>query len=523
MDNIDNIEEFGEFVTRKFLDGTNKTDIAKLWLSGTNPTHTEIDTTRKKVSNYLARNGLGSINLLDTKEYQQAKLRVVPKSKFYIITSAQNHTKVEAKALKNLKAYAEHLGGELIVLLGRYNSNRLINDYWDPAIEEYSKAGRLELPNDLIVRGDLQVGYSVKKPLTRIHSLEGGKSLILAHPKLHQSTDATLQGYTQKTAYTTGSITKANYTNSVSGAYSESKHKIGFLVVEVSQGYNIVRQIEMDASCNFEDLILSVKNGRVINSKPAKGIVFGDIHLRHATQERLDCIYKYINLTSPKYIVLHDLFDGETVNFHIKHKPTEKAHLLNTSTSVRILDEMKEVKDFLHSFKYLTKVLIPIANHHERLDRALELDWRDDIINYDFYLDYTKLKIEGGLPRGVLAHYLEEDKRLNFVTCFSHLDSFKIGKFEVAHHGHFGVNGARGAVTSYVNLNIPVILGHTHSGIRFDDCLYAGFNTAKNVGYNERGASGWSRAEIVITNNGLAVLSSSHSNGDITMITKILK
>ena len=485
-----------------FESGLSKTQIANN-IAPDGASYIEIDILRKKVARILNQAGYMMAPLGETEEFKQASLRKKGDKNVYIITSQQNHTNINKRLWKNIQAFADEIDAEIHVTLGRYNSKKEIMAKWEPTAQKYWTASRIEITEDLILRADLNVSYTSKNPLGRVETLEKGASIIVTNPKFHSKESASLQGYNNTRCFTTGSISLPNYSSSVAGQYSTSKHKLGFLIVEVTSEGVLFRQVEADSRGDFEDIGHRLVNGKIKPTKNLKGIVFGDLHLRHVSPVAQTLITKVVEEYKPEYIVFHDALDAETMNFHLDRSATTKAILYN-SVDPRVTVEINELKDYLSTFN--CKVLIPQANHNERLDRALDRDWREDIVNNEFYMKYIPLKVAGKLPRGVLAYAIEEDTRLDHVRCFSHLDTQKIGGFEVSHHGHYGTNGARGSATSYINLNIPIILGHTHSTLRHNDCIYVGSCTKMLLGYNERGASSWSVGNVFITSNGNAIL-----------------
>ena len=189
-----------------------------------------------------------------------------------------------------------------------------------------------------------------------------------------------------------------------------------------------------------------------------------------------DKLCKNLNIEK---LVLHDVIDGESCNNHIVKNPIEQYKRLMKGQNL-IEKEMDDLAEWLEK-KLDFNIVIPSANHNDRLDRILQEDWRKDIANSMFYLKYTQAVLEEKANKGVLAYYLEErfgDK----ITTLKHNDSYIIGKYECSQHGHLGSNGARGSMVGFRNLNIPIITAHTHSTYRADDFLCAGTNCELNLG-----------------------------------------
>jgi hypothetical protein len=110
--------------------------------------------------------------------------------------------------------------------------------------------------------------------------------------------------------------------------------------------------------------------------------------------------------------------------------------------------------------------------------------------------------MEGKAKKGVVAYYLKK-KFGDDIKTLSTQDSCIIGKYECALHGDNGSNGSRGSATGFRNLDIPMILAHTHSTYRADDLMYVGHNIIPQK-YASKGASSWSISDVLIAKNGIA-------------------
>jgi hypothetical protein len=91
------------------------------------------------------------------------------------------------------------------------------------------------------------------------------------------------------------------------------------------------------------------------------------------------------------------------------------------------------------------------SNHDDFLDRWLMgEDWRK-ASNKAMYLKYASILAQGKAPKGIIPYYLE--KNFDNVIALSLDDSYRIGDFECAIHGHIGASGSRGSMTQFKNLN----------------------------------------------------------------------
>ena len=500
-------------ILSEYQKNRNITHIAKLLIDifGKDKSYKNIEKVRKRISRFLIREKLSeSSKILENSfEFKKAKARKHDKSKkYYLITWEQNDTPLFKPFWEKLLMYKEFLDAELFVILGRYKNPTSIftdrkHERWNLETRPYHDANRHDLHKYLSVLSDIKISPTRKYPLTGLSGLAVGKSIVVGHPKQHLVTEPVLNGYPNKMLFTTGAVTLPNYTDSGIGKISEGAHKFGFVIVEIKDDEVFyIRQVEaspIDGS--FIDLKYYVSEDGVKEINKALAIVTGDIHY-YSMDETIDKINtrlaEYFNVD---YWVMHDVFDGATVNRHIKDNPFEKYKNFKEDKFL-IEKEMKETADWIET-KLKYNPVIVYSNHDDRLDRALLEDWRKDVYNSTFYLKYSLLKLEGKIDKGVFAYYLDQRFEDHVITLKPN-DSFKIGKYECGLHGDNGINGAKASPISMRKLNIPMVLAHTHTPYRADDVFYVGTSSKKNLGYNEKGASTWQHSTVIIHVNNTA-------------------
>ncbi|WP_299527451.1 hypothetical protein [uncultured Lutibacter sp.] len=493
-----------------------------------NENHTYDDGLRRRISEHLERRNLtdNKTRIEDSEEWKLGKGKKLKKSKFYLITYEQNETPLHTNFYNNILAYKNFLNAELSVILGRYKNPTSVfaeskNENWHEETKEYWSASRHDIHDYLTLLADVKISPTMKYPLTGIQGLSQGKSIIVGHPKLHLKTEPTLNGYANKTVLTTGAITLPNYTDSRQGKIAENSHKFGFVIVEIrNETIFHIRQVEADKDGNFIDLIHKVHNQVINIVENAEGLVCGDSHGNQIIPEidkANDTICERFNI---KKLVMHDVVDGESCNNHILKDPIQQYERLQNDSHL-IEKELHELKNWLKpKLKY--GIVIPSANHNDRFDRILQQDWRKDIANSLFYFKYTTAVMEKKAEKGVVAYYLHNEFG-DEITTLSTQDSYIIGKYECALHGDNGTNGSRGSNTGFRNLDIPMIVAHTHSTYRADDLFYVGHNILPQK-YASKGASSWSVSNVLIAENGigqhLIFTKGDFTTFDLTLIKK---
>lgn len=490
---------------------TNISNLAKEFYKEWRPDGdgTDIDSLRRYISTILTKAGVReSIDPIIEEDYEEAKKRDLSSSTYYLVTWAQNNTPIHKEMWKNLLAYKNYLNAELSVILGRYKNPTSVfpqakNESWDKQTKDYWDAKRHQIHPHLSIVSNMKIPPTRKYPLRGVKDFSRSDSVIVGHPSLHLVSEPILKGYNHQVLVTSGALTLPNYTDSALGAIGHENHKFGFVIVEIKDKEKFfIRQVEVKKDGSFVDLMNHVKNGKVTIGYKAKALICGDTHHWVADEE----VEKINKVISEKFkidnLVLHDVVDGESVNNHLDKRPLEKAQrFLNEKWSVE--KELQEVGDWLEE-KLPYNPIIVRSNHNDRFDNILNEDWRKDINNSLFYLEYARKTIDGTIGQeGVVNYYLKE-RFGDQITTLDYDDSYVIGDYEVSQHGHFGANGARGNPVSFRNLGIPIILGHTHTPYRANDCLYVGTNTKLDLGYNRKGMSSWLQSNVLITSNGKA-------------------
>jgi len=505
---------------RKMLTETETEELIELYQKTNNITRTGIlfcetntrfnftDQFRRNISRILDKKGQtdNRFRLEDSKEFIEGKNRRITRSKYQFYTWEQNESPLHENLFKNILAYKDYLNASLNVILGRYkNPTSVFSDIkhenWNERTRKYWTSSRTNVHDYLTVLADIKISPTRKYPLTGLQGLSQGKSIIVGHPKLHLKTEPTLNGYPNKTVLTTGAITLPNYTDSGSGGIAENSHKFGFVIVEIrNEKIFHIRQVEADEDGNFIDLIHEVKDQVISIVYKADGLVCGDSHGHQVIPEIDKANDEICERFRIKNLVMQDVADGESCNNHVLKDPVQQFERLRNNKHL-IEKELDELGDWLEpKLKY--GIIIPTANHNDRFDRILLQDWRKDIPNSLFYFKYTSIVMEGKAPKGVLAYYLN-NRFGDAIKTLSTQDSYLIGKYECALHGENGTNGSRGTPTGFRNLDIPMIVGHTHSTFRADDLFYVGHNIIPQK-YASKGASSWGVSNVLIAKNGIA-------------------
>ena len=461
-------------------------------------------------------------------EAQQIEKRKLPKTiQRYILTSAQNNTRLNDEVWNNILALSDYYEAEIIVGTYTYNtafyghsaakfgSERSDQEslWYDERLVPYINGGdnkNIELAPGLIWCGRANILPTAERPLSGFETYTGSASGIFPHAKIALQSIPTGKFDKVKMNYTTGTVTQRNYIQKKAGLKAEHHHTYGALVVEIdSEGTWFVRQLNADSNGLICDLEVQVINQVVTTGNRVLGINWGDIHV--AKRDKISYhlawgIDGIMDTLKPYYQFMNDLVDFETRNHHsldhyslfIRHKHTHDS----------VEEEMREVARFLAWARrgYCETVVVD-SNHDNALAKWVKTaDYRTDPPNAIFFLEcqlqkYKALRDE--VPFNMVAWVLntfdETPKNIRYLQAD---ESFVIaGSIECGMHGHLGPNGSKGTPRGLSRIGRKANTGHTHTAEIHDGLYVAGVTGRLDHGYNV-GPSSWSQSHIITYPNG---------------------
>lgn len=450
---------------------------------------------------WIAKLGYSSLKQIENEEIREGRLRKYDTSKkYYILTWAQNDTPVHKVFWDNLLAYADHIDANVGVIQGKYQVKQAYN--WDPLLRDYMDGARQTIHPYLDVLADLKVLATAADPLSSLEGISGPRSSIIGHPRVHLRSLPVLKGHPKKLLMTTGACTIKNYTDTKAGKKGEFHHTYGFVVVEIKDDLiYYVRQVTADDDGSFIDLIHSVKDKKVTKVKTCEAFVMGDIHcanVYHPVVEKTVNLFKHIK---PKHVVLHDLFDGESVNHHEAKDPIKAFQRYEQGKDI-LANEVEGLKEFIDRYDLIRYDPILVRSNHDMwLERWInDTDWRKSIPNAKTYIRYAHLLLNGEAPKGIIPYELESHYN-GAITTLDLDDSYKIKGWELGHHGHLGSHGSKGNIKQYSKYNTKVIVGDYHQPARRDGAVGVGTYSHLRMGYN-KGASAWMHSGAMLHSNG---------------------
>lgn len=466
---------------------------------------------RKSVNSALVRIDKGKGKKEISKDFITAQKKTFDKKKdTFIITWAQNATPIHRNFWNNIITYSEHLDANLHVIAGRYKNptsqftlKQESDERWDSSVVPFLDANRHNIHKYLQVLSDVKIQPTASTPLSGLNGITGRESCIIGHPRQHLKSLPVLEGYHHKLLLSTGACTVVNYTDSKAGKKGEFHHMLGFVIVELEGDDFHLRQVNADDNGNFYDKgSVRVKDGEVLeNTDGILAAILGDIHVRHNDSSVTKAAFDFIESVKPEYIIAHDIAEMESI-LHWDEKDPFRLMQKEDQGLDNLEEEIAEIMSWIDRHKHYGKFVFVRSNHDDMLDRWLKAtDWRKSK-NKRMYLHLSNIlaNSHNAQKKGILPHLIDEKFGKEVIT-LSLDDSFRIGGWEVAMHGHLGANGSRGSAGQFKNLNTKNVIGHRHTPERIDGHVAVGTLSFLRVGFN-RGPSSWMNGIGVIYPDG---------------------
>lgn len=469
----------------------------------------------RTILHWISKLGFSTKQPDESPQLIAAKSKELDRSKRrFIITWAQNNTEVNEQFISNVEAYAKEIDASIHVIAGRYKNPTSVftdrkYDVWSDRIVEYLDANRHDVHKYVSIMSDVKIQPTAVDPMTGLQGISGINSCVFGSPKVQMEMIPVLVGNQPKMMLTTGACTLSNYTDSKSGKKGEFHHTLGFVIIEIKdENTFFIRQVTATDAGNFNDLYFNVqyseeqKKSTITRNKSVAALVLGDLHYGHHDNQVLDETFNLMAKLSPDHVVLHDVFDGTSINHHEIKDPFAQYHKEmagNNSLKKEIDSLLTGLEDFQDY-----NVVIVRSNHDDFIDRWLkDTDWRRTVTpkNSLEYMQYSAALLSGQAPNGVIP-YIINQKFPQFKT-LGRNDSYLVKGWELGQHGDVGSGGTRGSLLQFRKLNTKIVVGHYHSPGRKDGALSVGTSTLLRLNYN-LGPSSWLQSHVIIHQDGKA-------------------
>jgi hypothetical protein len=306
---------------------------------------------------------------------------------------------------------------------------------------------------------------------------------------------------------TTGAITHPNYRDDRIGRIAERDHIHGAVTVSVlnDKKYHF-RHIQADNEGAFVDLAKQY-SGKGVAPMGIEALVLGDWHVGDTNPDVRNASFEMISTLNPKRIVLHDFFNGHSIN------PFEAKSLVSSAKrfSKGTYNLEQELKDCYDEITAIAKVagksdVVIVNSNHDRFlngylsDGGFVKEPHNLLMASKLLTKFIEgqnpleegMKMFGKLPRNV--HFLKKD------------EDYKIRGWQLGNHGDLGANGARTFTMRGKEYAFgKSITGHRHSPEILRNTYVVGTSTHLRLPYMG-GPSNWVNSHAVLYNNGTVQL-----------------
>lgn len=432
-------------------------------------------------------------------------------SKFFVTTAVLG-CNVDKKFLASIERWCKDEGGKLLVLTqadpAKRNQRADEIGYLDKAIQ-----GAVIVSEDTALNSNIHIStikLSAKHidPITglsRLGQREG--SFIYASPKQRLKAVPTSNTELPHMIMTTGAVTESDYNTDKylserTATIAAHDHVMGGIIVEVvdDNSYHF-RQVQADENGKFIDLGYEWSSKGYKEVKAA-ALVCGDWHAGDTNPDVIKATKEMIAYLNPETIVLHDLFDGKSINHHEKDQL-----ILKASRALRgelsLMSEFKQVAEDLDMLSELcSNIVVVKSNHDEFLSRYLQAGlYVRDHENHRVSLQLALAMLDGDDPIQYGVEELVGLERPENVRWLTRDEDLKIARIQLGAHGDKGSNGARGSLKSMEQAYGLSVTGHTHSPEIIRGAWQVGTSSHLKLTYNV-GPSSWLNTHCVVYPNG---------------------
>lgn len=418
-----------------------------------------------------------------------------------IISSIIDGLDINEEALNSLITCAKWNNAELYLFWTRSPKK----GKYGLSLELYNKVKdylvtKLNFADETIVAEDLSIPYTSKNPLMNLEKLNKHSHIfIVPHPKQYHKMAPNDTNTEPRQIWSTGTISKLEYSNTVSGKLDSKNITLGGLYLEYDLDTNnyLPRNLIYKENYIGDKQFAYYANDTVEILSDVPAMVLGDIHFPEHDERVLEKTIKLIEQCNPKIVFLHDVFSLNSINHHELNKPITRI-LRQTKFTTSLEVELK------HDV-YLLK--------HWFLDRFPNIDFYIVASNHDNFLmkwldsgDFLKDKDNCKIGCEMAAKLLNDqnpiaslfDSSYQNIKFLREKDTYQpVVGIECANHGHIGIAGSRGNINAYNKTYEQAVIGHTHSSKIQEGTVTVGTNSLLELTYTNT-IMDWSHANAII-------------------------
>jgi hypothetical protein len=302
---------------------------------------------------------------------------------------------------------------------------------------------------------------------------------------------------------TTGAVTVPDYStdNYMSGRsafIAEHDHIMGGLIIEVvdEDKYHF-RQVQINEDGAFIDLGIRYNADGTDDRIVPEAFVLGDWHSGSTDPLAKKAWLEISHLLKVNKLVMHDLFDGDSINHHERQNVISRAKKVASSKHDLATEMQHLVKDINHLTSLVDEIVVVKSNHDEFLDRYLMSGYYvKDPQNHRYALDLAAQAMDGNDPLQYAVDSIGL-KNPGKVRWLNRDEDYKVAGIQLGAHGDLGANGSRGGLKTIEASYGFSITGHSHTPEILRGAWQVGTSSFLKLSYN-RGPSSWMHTSCLL-------------------------
>lgn len=418
----------------------------------------------------------------------------------WIITAAQYGATPFHKQLDAMERYAKENDAQIgiIPINGQYRDEPL-----HERIQEYTIIGGDYALSKHLHISQFNINAQHINPLTGLRRFgQAKKSFIVGSPKQQLEHVANSPRANARALMSTGVCTLPHYKDNRIGNIASHDHIQGGLIVEVDDdtGVFYARQFQSKHDGSFIDLSrMYLPKGRSKTVRP-EFLVAGDIHEDEIDESAYRAFIQQVQTYKPKRVVLHDIFNGSSINPHEVGKimgRAQRARHGKLSLGAELYSLGQRLEDLEKHLPKDTTVYVVKSNHDLFLDRYLEsgrFTGDPENVQLSVKLAYAMIDGKDPLQTGIKEVYGHLSKRIKFLSLDSDLEVFG---WQLGMHGHIGPSGSRGSMNSMEYSLGKGVVAHNHSAAILRQLYRAGTMSILNPKYTDGSTNNWTHSNVL--------------------------